>query len=355
MKINKIENMKKIILASVVLLPFLVKAQDIHFSQFNETPVLLNPAMSCTAFDTRIIANYKNQWASVASPYQTYGISIERAFKHLKLKKAYSGMSLSVYKDNAGDANLGSLLANLGFNTVVKTGQFSKFSAGIGGGINYRTINASKLQWESQYNGSTYDAAMSSGEVVPRSSFVQGDFVGGIAYHYAKSERYISAQDGTKADIGVSVFHYNMPKYSYVNSGDKQFVKFAVHANFDIGIKNTGIAIVPSAIYVRQGPSQEINIGSLFKYIIQDQSVYTGIKKPCAIAIGAYYRVGDAVIPTLQFQYDMYAICVSYDVNTSQLTGASKAKGGLEFSLRFNTSPGYGKSLGNSVNRPTYK
>jgi hypothetical protein len=146
-----------------------------------------------------------------------------------------------------------------------------------------------------------------------------------------------------------------MPKYSYVNSGDKQFVKYALHGNFDIGIKNTGIAIVPSALYMRQGPSQEINIGSLFKYIIQDQSVYTGIKKPCAIAIGAYYSVGDAIIPTLQFQYDMYAICVSYDLNTSQLTGASKAKGGLEFSLRFNTSPGYGKALGKSMNRPTYK
>lgn len=47
-----------------------------------------------------------------------------------------------------------------------------------GGGINYRSINASKLQWESQYNGSTHDSSIASGEVVPRSSFVQGDFVG---------------------------------------------------------------------------------------------------------------------------------------------------------------------------------
>lgn len=348
-------NMKKIILASMLVVPFLGKAQDIHFSQFNETPVLLNPAMSCTAFDTRIIANYKNQWASVTSPFQTYGISIERAFKHLKLKKAYTGMSLSIYNDKAGDAGLGSLLVNLGFNAVVKTGQYTRFSAGIGGGINYRTINPSKLKWESQYNGSVHDPAAASGEAVPRSTMMQADFVGGLAYHYAKSERYISAQDGTKFDLGFSVFHYNMPKYSFLNSGDKQYMKYALHANFDIGIKNTGIAIVPSALYMKQGPSQEISIGSLFKYIIQDQSVYTGIKKPCAIALGAFYRVGDAIIPTLQFQYDIYAFVVSYDINTSQLTGASKAKGGLEFSLRFNTSPGYGKALGKSINRPTYK
>lgn len=347
--------MKKIILISVMIMPFLIKAQDIHFSQFNETPVLLNPAMSCTAFDTRIIANYKNQWASVTSPFQTYGISIEKALKHLKLKKAYTGMSLSIYNDKAGDAGLGSLLVNLGFNAVVKTGEYTKFSAGLGGGINYRTINPSKLQWESQYNGSNYDQALASGESVPKSTLLQADFVGGLAYHYAKSERYISSQDGTKFDIGFSAFHYNKPNYSFAGSGDKQFAKFIVHSNFDIGIKNAGVAIVPSILYTRQGPSQEINVGCLFKYIIQDQSVYTGIKKPSAIAIGAFYRVGDAFIPSLLFQYDKYAFGVSYDINISQLTGVSKAKGGLEFSLRFNTSPGYGKSLGNSVNRPTYK
>ena len=346
--------MKIIILTCIILLPFLMKAQDIHFSQFNETPVLLNPAMSCTAFDTRIIANYKNQWASVTSPFETYGISIEKTLKHLKLKKTYTGMSLSVYKDKAGDAGLGAILVNLGFNAVVKTSEFGKFSAGIGGGINYRTINPSKLQWESQYNGSNYDAAIASGEKMPQNSFIQGDLVGGIVYHYAKSERYISAQDGTKFDVGISAFHYNMPKYSYTGTGDKQFAKYVAHANFDIGIKNSGIAIVPSILYMRQGPSQETNIGCLFKYIIQDQSIYTGIKKACALSIGAFYRLGDALIPTMMFQYDKYALCVSYDLNTSQLTGASKAKGGLEFSLKFNTSPGYGKALGASLNRPTY-
>jgi type IX secretion system PorP/SprF family membrane protein len=347
--------MKKILIVLIIILPFLSKSQDIHFSQFNETPVLLNPAMSCMAYDTRIIANYKNQWASVSSPFQTYGISIEKAIKHLKLKKAFIGMSFSVYKDKAGDAGLGSILSNLGINAIIKTGEYSKLSAGVGGGINYRTINPSKLQWASQYNGSNYDATIASGEATPLSSFVQGDFAGGLVYHYAKSEKYISAQEGTKFDIGISVFHYNMSQYSYTNSNDKQFVKYVMHSNFDIGIKGAGVAIVPSVLYVRQGPSQEINVGCLFKYIISDQSVYTGIKKPSAISLGAFYRVGDAIIPSLLFQYDKYAFGVSYDLNLSQLTGVSKAKGGLEFSLRFNTSPGYGKALGNSINRPTYK
>jgi type IX secretion system PorP/SprF family membrane protein len=343
---------KRLVVAGVILAPFITNAQDMHFSQYNETPVIINPALSCTAYDTRVVANYKNQWASISSPFQTYGISIEKAIKHLKLNKAYTGLSLVVLNDKAGDGDLGTLTANLGFNVVVKSGKNSKISGGIGGGVNYRTLNPSKLKWESQYDGYTYDALTPSNESIPNTTMLQADFSGGFVYHFAKSERYISSQDGTKFDIGFSAFHYNMPKYSFGGTGDKQYPKFVGHANFDIGVKNAGIAFVPSAIYMRQGPSQEINAGFMFKYIIQDQAVYTGLKKACAISGGIYYRVGDAIIPSLLFQYDKYALGVSYDLNTSQLTSASKAKGGFEISLRFNTSPGYGKSLGGSFSKP---
>jgi type IX secretion system PorP/SprF family membrane protein len=349
------KSMKRILLAGIASIPFLGHSQDIHFSMFNETPVILNPALACTAYDTRIIANFKNQWASVASPYQTYGISIEKALKHLKLKKAYVGSSFSLYRDQAGDASLGSIAANLGFNVVVKVSENGKFSGGLGGGINYRTIDPTKLKWESQYDGYKFNAAAASGEAVPYSTILQGDFFAGVNYHYAKSERYISAQDGTKFDIGLSGFHFNTPKYSFAGTGDKQYAKFIIHSNFDIGIKSAGVALVPSFIYMRQGPSQEIDAGFMFKYIIQDQSVYTGIKKASAISIGATYRVGDAVIPAILFQYDKFALGISYDVNISQLTATSKSKGGMEIALRFNTSPGYGRSLGGSFNRPTYK
>jgi len=348
--------MKQWMKVMLALAPVSVYAQDVHFSQYNETPVVINPALSSTAYDTRVIANYRNQWASVTSPFQTYGISIEKAIHHLKLKKTYFGTSLTVYSDKAGDASLGSIMAQLGVNVVIRTSDFSKLSLGLGGGINYRSINPSALRWESQYDGYKYNGTTPSGEVVAVNNFIQPDFAGGIDWHYAKSERYISAQDGAKGDVGVAVFHYTAPKYTFYGvNNERQYMKFVAHANVDIGIKGAGIALVPSLIYMRQGPSQEINAGFMFKYIIQDQSVYTKLRKASAISFGAYYRVGDALIPTMLLQWDKYAMGVSYDMTLSQLSGASKIKGGLEVSLRFNTSPGYGKMLGKSMNRPTYK
>jgi hypothetical protein len=48
-------------------------AQDLHFSQYFNAPILVNPAN--TGFnpdnDYRIGANYRNQWGAVGTPFKT--------------------------------------------------------------------------------------------------------------------------------------------------------------------------------------------------------------------------------------------------------------------------------------------
>ena len=58
-----------------ILLARTANAQDIHFSQFSETPASINPALAGVRYNTSITANYKDQWGSVASKYQTYGLA----------------------------------------------------------------------------------------------------------------------------------------------------------------------------------------------------------------------------------------------------------------------------------------
>jgi len=347
---------KKIIALGVLSLGFRISvAQDIHFSQYTEAPVVMNPAAIATVYDTRGIVNYRTQWGAVAVAYKTYGFTFEQAIKHLKLRKNHFGVALSVYGDKAGDAKLASIIPNVGLSYVTKVAQSAKFSAGVQMGLVYRTIDISNLRWDNQYQGYAYDPSLPSGESTPRSSIYSFDAGAGVHYHYAKSERFISAQDGAKFDIGLSTFHYSIPKNSFFNSGEKLYTKVIFYANADVGIKTAGIALVPSLLYMRQGPNLEITPGFQFKYIIQDQATYTSIKKASAISFGAYYRLADAIIPTILYQYDKLALGLAYDINISSLTPASNLKGGLEISLRYNTSPGYGRSLGGSANRPTYK
>jgi hypothetical protein len=57
------------------------KAQDLHFSQFFEAPLLRNPALAgLYEGDIRVQGVYRNQWNSVSFPYQTGSFNAEYKF-----------------------------------------------------------------------------------------------------------------------------------------------------------------------------------------------------------------------------------------------------------------------------------
>jgi Type IX secretion system membrane protein PorP/SprF len=58
-----------------------ISAQDLHFSQFFEAPLLRNPSLAgLFAGDIRVQAVYRNQWSSISFPYQTGSLNMEYKF-----------------------------------------------------------------------------------------------------------------------------------------------------------------------------------------------------------------------------------------------------------------------------------
>jgi type IX secretion system PorP/SprF family membrane protein len=347
--------LQNVVVSCLLLQAGVVFAQDVHFSQYNETPVLVNPALCAVAYDMRFILNYKSQWKSIAAPYKSYGASGEFAFKHKKLTtKSHFTTGFVAYNDIAGDGNFNSLHLGLMLGTVIKTGPSSKISMALTGAFNQRSINASKLTWDSQYNGYKYDPNL-AGEQLPDNRFIFGDFGAGFNYHYARSERYISAADGHRFDIGFSAFHVNVPFYSfYGNTGEQLHIKFVQHANFAFALPQVQSNIIPSYVVMVQGSQIEIMGGLMFRYVMEDGSVHSGSVKPMALSVGGFYRARDAFSPQVLFEYDKYALGVSYDVNLSGLTPFTKTRGSLEISLRYSWNPGYGLGVGNTIGpKPT--
>jgi hypothetical protein len=69
--------MKKGNFIGIIILQLLfartVMAQDFHLSQFHRAPLILNPAMTGFMLGKyRLGVNYRNQWGSVKSKYETY-------------------------------------------------------------------------------------------------------------------------------------------------------------------------------------------------------------------------------------------------------------------------------------------
>lgn len=341
--------MKRFLLFTIQIL-FLVQAktlfsQDAHYSMYNETPVNVNPALCGVAYDVRVIANYRSQWHSVSNPYKTYGATAEFAIKHQKTRKAYLTTGLNIYQDVAGGGNFSQLHIGAILGVVVNTGANSKLSFAATGSFDQRRITSGGFQWENQYNGYQYDPSI-QGEAIPANQINYADFGAGVNYHFSKSTKYISSNDGNRVDVGFAVYHVNTPLVSFYNSGETQFMKYSGNVSVTIALPKAKANIIPSVLFMAQGPSVEVNAGVMFRYIISEASKRAGSVKPMAISAGAYYRVKDAFIPQILFEFDKYAIGASYDLNVSKLTAFSNLQGGLEIVLRYNWNPGYGKAVG---------
>ena len=101
-------------------------AQDIHFSQYNLSPLNLNPSLT-GAFqgDLRFIGNHRNQWSSVSNPYATFGFSFEKK----KLFKLPISFGFQINQDRAGDSKLNTFQINPSVSYNFSFDSLNRFSA----------------------------------------------------------------------------------------------------------------------------------------------------------------------------------------------------------------------------------
>ncbi|HSY77512.1 MAG TPA: PorP/SprF family type IX secretion system membrane protein [Bacteroidia bacterium] len=327
-----------------------IKAQDIHFSQFYMAPLQQNPAMAGANHDLEAILNYKNQWASITSPYRTIAFTYDmRLTKAGGSKKGYWAAGINFYSDNSGDANMGTTQGNLTVAYHVLTGLYSQLGAGVMGGYAQRSVNYSALQWGNQYDGSNYNPSLPTGEPYgANNSIPYIDGAAGVEWSYDNTSGGINVTDNhdLKGNIGFAMFHVNQPKYSFYGEGEKLLIRYSFHADALVSISGSSIALAPGLIYYQQGGANEFYIGTLVRCMLQQSSKYTGIFKSAALSIGAYYRNQDAIVAAMLLEYGSYAMGISYDFNTSTLTSASNGMGGIELSLRFVLPNPYSGSTG---------
>ncbi|MFH0893614.1 MAG: PorP/SprF family type IX secretion system membrane protein [Bacteroidota bacterium] len=328
------------IVIATMFAPTEVKAQDTHFSQFTMTPLQLNPANTCEREYLRAILNYKNQWSSVAEAYKTYNFSYDMILSKKKGIKGFSAVGADILNDKAGDANFKTFQATLAYSYHVFLNEKSTLGGGISGSYLQRSFNASSFQWGNQYDGSAYNANLTTGENFKTPNFSFFDLAGGVHWRYNKSERYMTGNDQLSFNAGIAFFHLTRPKHSFNGSDERLYMKKVFYANGLIGLSNTKSSIVPGIAVFMQGKSNEILFGALYKYQFQEDSRYTENIKASAISMGGYYRNKDAVIAKLMYEFSGYAIGISYDINVSGLKTASNGLGGIEISLKFiNPSP----------------
>lgn len=306
-------------------------SQDWHFSQFNEAPILINCANAGSySGDYRANINYKNQWASIGNPYKTMAASFDlpvlRNYNGYKM----TGVGISILSDKAGKSEYGFTQVNLSGSHSVTVNKFQDLAIGLGFGYGQVSANFNGLRWDNQYDGINYDPTLPTGEgnFYPKSNYF--DISAGFL------ARFFS-RDLHETQIGISVSHLNRPWQATLSdvNDDVLRMKFIIHGKSEIPLQNgKDLTFIPAIYFAKQAVSTEVIGGFNIKSKLGVTSLYTGYNEASFVYAGGYYRLGDALIANVAYEWRAkLKVGLSYDINLSQLTPATSTRGGLEVSI----------------------
>ncbi len=302
---------------------FTAKSQDIHFSQFTNAPLALNPALTGDINgEFRLGYLYRNQWNSVASPFISSSVYSDKKFMEEKLKGNFVGGGLSLLSDNTGSGSLSMihLGLNLSYHHFLNKTQTQKIFGGIQIGLFQKSINPAILVYENQFNYVDADfTGSSNGENITNTSIIRPDIQIGAGYWYNAKNYYINS--------GISVAHINMPDQSFTGNKDLLSPKLIVHADGQYNISKY-LFITPSIMFLYQNKAKQLNIGAVINH-----GFGKSFKENIYLKAGLWYRVGDAFNFLVGVNHNNWQFNFTYDVNASNLYVASNYNGALELSI----------------------
>ncbi|MEP6465348.1 MAG: PorP/SprF family type IX secretion system membrane protein [Parafilimonas sp.] len=342
--------MKNYVLVIVLLLcggVFKTYAQDPHFSQFFEAPLLRNPSLAgIFDGDVRLQMVYRNQWQSVTTPYQTGSINFE--YKNpVGRGNDFITTGFQILYDRAGITNFttSNIYPAINYHKSLNDQKTKYLSFGLMGGYVQRRIDRSKITTNNQYDGSGYNPSLSDGETLTKFSYHYWDGSAGLSFN--------SSIAGSETDyyfVGVAYHHFNRPKNSfYQNPPVELNPKLVFSGGVHLSVDDVSSITIQSD-FSKQGDYTDAIGGMTYARKFGDDytdPLYT-------IQFGGYLRWKDAFIPVVELDYKPFAVAFSYDVNISALKTASEYRGGFELSVTYAGFLDRGNSTKNAVLCPKF-
>ena len=303
-----------------------VHAQDLHFSQWFNSPLITNPANTgfIPSADYRLGANYRNQWSSIMSvPYKTMSIWGDAQLFRDRIETGWMGLGGVILRDVAGSGSLTStkVYASVAYHQEIAEAHL--LSAGFNFGWVNKRINSSELKFPDQFDGKFFDNTLPTSVYLDHPNINYFDVQAGLNYAFFPNEQvYING--------GVSVMHLNRARESFFSSdvtGEDNRIspRYTVFGNASYKMSDE-VILNPMAYYTRQAAASEWVAGGNIQYNLSGDG-------ESQLFGGLYLRPGDAVIPLIGFQYKQIKLMFTYDVTMSSLKTYNYGRGAFEFGL----------------------
>jgi type IX secretion system PorP/SprF family membrane protein len=301
-------------------------SQDLHFSQFFNSPLTTNPAN--TGFipdgDYRLGINYRDQWSSVMTvPYKTMSAFGDMQVMKNRFENGWLGVGGVILKDVAGSGNLTStkIYGSVAYHQML--GYSSLLSLGFNVGYANKQINTTNLKFPDQFDGKFFDNKLPTGVVLTRNNIGYLDMQVGMNYAYFPTEKVY-------VNTGFSAHHVNRPRESFFASDINQInnqlpIRYIGFLNGSFMV-NEQLIVNPNVYFTTQAKSYEVVGGLNAHYNLSGDGEYILIG-------GVYYRFKDAAIALIGLGYKDFTFSFTYDATISSLKNYNNTRGAFEFSL----------------------
>lgn len=283
----------------------ILRSQDLVFSQFNHSPLLLNPGFTGLSPYPIFSINYRNQWPSIDNAYVSYAGSYHQYFPSVR-----SGLGLQITSDTEADGIISNNSAGVYYSYSIQFSNDNYLKMGLAG-----TIGQTKLDWSRLVFGDAIDVingndgSLSTSEISP-TNLGSGYFDVSTGLLFYNSRWF----------AGLGIFHLNKPNDGFSlnnNSQNGNPIRVSLHGGYQIDIGYTKgkspSFIQPTVLLTNQADFTQVNIGLAGQF--------------STIKVGAFYRHTisnpDAAIVWLGYSFGLVDLTYSYDFTVSQLSGQS--------------------------------
>ncbi len=319
--------LKKVTLVCALLLSTFSFAQDIHFTQFYEPQLTLNPANTGRFVGSwRANGIYRNQWGSIAKPYVTTALSFDKQFQ---IKTHTIGVGGYYAFDQSANQTLfmNKIMLSLAYH---KAFGFNQFSAGIQVGYINRFLNYNSLSFPGQFDNGigAFNTTFANGESFPNANSNYIDLNSGVNYKTRINEKLL-------VEGGLSVFHWNFPKETFngakTNRIQPRYI-FSAGANYNLNPKSF---ISGHLLYMYMKKASDLLIAAHYNYRLQPNRsninlVFAGLAGRTGIT-----RNTDAMAVIIGTEFLSYRVGLAYDINVSKLSTSTYYKGAFELSVTY--------------------
>lgn len=319
-----------------------LQAQDIHYSQFYNAPMNINPALTgIFRGDARFMGNYRQQWTPWVRYLTFTGVADMKFYPKAPRNGFFSG-GLEFNYDQAGDSKLQLLHLGLSgsYTRRMSNHAYLTFGAQLSG--NQRGFKLGALSFDEQYDPgrNRYDPSLDPGEINlnNKTNFFL-DLGAGLNFRLqslSDAELVDEMKQRSKLDLGIGIFHLNRPDQSfYEGYKSKMFMRVSPYAAGTLQISED-LDVVGHFNLQIQGPYREYLALAALKAHLNLKSAPPNKFLSLQAGIGLRFdEFGDALYPTLEGNYGPWRVGLSWDVNISDAKAATNRNGGPEISLQY--------------------